>query len=250
MDLPLRRVSPRMAITLIAAASLVAGGLAASDGARAEDAPRTPGQVVRTWSYVGPGAPLVGATIALRDRAGTVLATGVTTATGTYTFDLSGRAPVATPLTVTTSRGTAAGSRFDGHLKARVFAASSNYAVVQNSLISTAASQMATTRRGYAIATGKVRRALGIPRGSLAEALRLPQGAVSYSRLRREARRAGGFDVLATRLADAAPVAERDQPEVPGRPDRLYQGSDWRRSGTAGQGRAGLSAVRQADAPG
>ncbi len=204
MDLPLRRVSPRMAIALIAAASLVAGGLAASDGARAEDAPRTPGQVVRTWSYVGPGAPLVGATIALRDRAGTVLATGVTTATGTYTFDLSGRAPVATPLTVTTSRGTAAGSRFDGHLKARVFAASSNYAVVQNSLISTAASQMATTRRGYAIATGKVRRALGIPRGSLAEALRLPQGAVSYSRLRREARRAGGFDVLATRLADAA----------------------------------------------
>lgn len=165
---------------------------------------------LRTWSYVGPGADLSGARVVLRDRDGRVLASGRTTR-GTYTFTLRSRAGLKFPLSVSTSGGTAAGTAFSGSLSARVFDIGPRYAVVQNSLISTAASRMpgSHTRRGYAQAVSRVRRALGIQKGSLPGVLRLRNSDVGYAQLMRAAARARGFDALADVVAYRAVRGER-----------------------------------------
>ena len=168
------------------------------------------GPTLRTWSYVGPGADLSGARVVLRDRDGRLLASGRTTR-GTYTFTLRSRAGLKFPLSVSTSGGTAAGTPFRGSLTARVFDVGPRYAVVQNSLISSAASRMdgSGTRHGYSQSVSRVRRTLGITKGSLPDVLRLRNSDVGYPQLMRAAARAGGFDALVDLVAYRAARRER-----------------------------------------
>ena len=198
---------PLHAVLVVATAFLMlllpAMGTAASSGAASE--------TLRTRSYVGPRAELAGATIVLRDRDGAVLATGRTGYHGTHRFRVRNAKGLKFPLSITTSGGRAAGKPFTGTLEARVFGVGLDYAVVQNSLVSTAASHIAgsETRRGYARAVNRVRRSLGIRRGSLPEVLRLRNGDVGYRQLMRASSRAGGFDALAAYVAERAARGKR-----------------------------------------
>lgn len=203
------RIVPALAVAAACIGGVAATpALAQGPGSASAPAPKVLKQL-RTWSYVGPEGVLAGAKITLSDRTGRVIATGTTTPSGTYTFDLAKKGALKTPLEVNVSGGKARGVAFTGNLTARAFVGNSTEPTVQVSLISTAASQMSAKRKGYAAATAKVRRTLGIGAGAFPSALRLRNSSVGYPQLMAAVRRAGGFDQFAGRLVAAARAGKR-----------------------------------------
>ncbi len=195
----------------------------------------TPSAHMRTWSAVGPGAPLVGARVVVRDRNGKVVARGRTTRRGTRTFRFPGHSP-ALPLTVTTYGGRAVGKAFAGNLTARVFAlrrgaTSTAVPVVHVDLISTAASTLGKTSRAYSRAVTKVRRSLRIHKDAAPGVLRTLNSDVGYRPLMKAvARLDGGFNAFVRKVAAAAsrgtlkgglrPTSAADSGPAPYRPSR------------------------------
>ena len=174
---------------------------ATTDGLSARRGLRT----LRTWSYFGPRAELSGAQVKVRDRTGCVVATGRTARSGTFSVRFSRHQVPRLPLTVTAQGGRAAGVKFTGTMKARVFRLGQRTPVTQISLASTAATRLATQQRGYVRATAKVRRALGIAKGSLPDVLRYRNSDVGFRQLARKIRRTKhGFDGYAVRVARTA----------------------------------------------
>ena len=208
---------PAVALGLLAALSVAASPalsvssaeLATVQAAQAAAKKKAPTKFVRTWSYVGPGAELKGARLELRDRTGRLITAEKTTARGTNAFNLSKRKNLKLPLTLTATGGTYAGKAFKGRLVSRIFSVSPDYAIVQNNLVSTAASKLATTRSGYSQAQGMVRKTLGIQKGALPQVLRLRNSFVGYRELMRVSSRAGGFDAFADLVARRAREGKR-----------------------------------------
>ncbi len=216
---------PRFVVLGCLLALLASGALASSALAQTEPTRKT----LRTWSYVGPGAELAGAKISLIDRTGRVIARGTTTRRGTWTFDVSNRSSVRMPLTIRTSGGRARGVAFTGQLRARAFVIGPASPIVDVSLVSTAASMMATSRAGYDRALRKARRSLGLHPDSLPRHLRVNDREVGYVPLMRLAKRKGGFDALAAYVADMARAGTR----ISGlRPARRARGAAPRQSST------------------
>ena len=173
---------------------------------------------VRTWSYVGPRGYLAGAKITLTDSKGRTIGKGVTSRRGTYTFRVSAKNAGKLPFTVTTSGGkvtAVAGNgkvfatAFDGHLAARVFGATTRAGVVHVNLISTAADQIAGSRRGNLKAVALVRRALGMRESTPHDVLRLRNSYVGFKQLLVASRKAGGFDEFASHVAKLAVLKKR-----------------------------------------
>lgn len=193
-------------LLVVVASALLVGAFATPAGA----APKPKAlKMLPTWSYVGPRAPLVGATVRLTDRTGKRIATCRSGANGTCLLDLRRVRSVRLPLEVSTTGGTVVGARFRGHLRARAFDATMKAGVVQLSVISTAAAGMAADRRGYERAVRRVRTTLGIPTSAPADVLRLRNGHVGFRELARAMVRAGGFDAFAADLAKLAEDGRR-----------------------------------------
>lgn len=206
---------------LVASLALLTGTAAAQQGAPAPAAKAKTLKLVRTWSYVGPRGMLAGAKITLEDATGTTIASGTTSKTGSYAFDLSSRASVKLPLTVSTSGGTATAllpsgtfvrlGAFKGHLSSKVFNATTKEPITQVSLLSTAATLIAAadTRKAYGAALAKVERALGFSKTAPSDILRLRNRNVGFKQLLIASRRAGGFDAFAARVAEAAMAGKK-----------------------------------------
>lgn len=203
----------RLLCAVVLAATVVVLGVSSASAATIQPIANSKmnlNKVVQTWAYAGPRVRLKGAKITIADRTGRVLQVGKTTRNGNYMFDLSRVKSIKLPLTITTSGGRlVTGRTFDGHLTSRVFALGLKRGVVQTSLISTAASKLATKRAAYARATARVRATLGIPKTAYPWVLGLGNLSVGYRQLAVAARRAGGFDALATDVAALAKAGKR-----------------------------------------
>ncbi|MGI9188153.1 MAG: hypothetical protein ACR2J9_11680, partial [Gaiellales bacterium] len=168
---------------------------------------------VRVWAYVGPRGYLAGAKLTLKDAADRTIATGKTSTRGTYVFNLAATSSLKLPLTVstsggkvtaTTAKGVVLAKPFQGHLSARIFNATTKNPIVEVSLISTAATQMGSSKQANAKAIAQVRTALGMHKSTPSDVLRLRNSYVGFKQLMVAAHRAGGFDAFISHVADLA----------------------------------------------
>lgn len=208
-----------LALIVLGVAASAFTGVAAAQETAVAGVPAKPvvKKQVRVWAYVGPRGYLGGAKVTLTDRTGKVIGTGTTSSRGTHTFDVGGKS-FALPLTVSTSGGritaSALGKKvlavpFDGHMAAVVYGATTRAGITHVNLISTAAAQIAGTRKAHDAAVAKVRSALGISKTSPDDVLQYRNSHVGFRQMIVAARRAGGFDEFATRVARAAAGGKR-----------------------------------------
>ncbi len=177
----------------------------------AADAARTDRlRVLDAWAYLGPRAGVARGKVTVQDRKGCVVARGVTTATGTFAVPFRRTALPRLPLTVKVKGGTAAGKRFHGTMRARVFTLAKRAPTTQISVVSTAASRMADQHRGYARSWKQAMRSLGFSRTAQSWSLQFRNSHVGYRQLIRKIRRAdGGVDGFTKQLARHAKSGQR-----------------------------------------
>ncbi len=160
--------------------------------------------------YFAPRAALSLSRFTMKDRKGCVVARGVTTRTGGFAVPFRKSQLPLLPLTVTVRGGKVAGTRFKGVMRARAFQLGRKAPVVQVSLVSSAASKMASKQQAYTKSSNKVMRSLGFKSTALPWALQFRNSVVGYRQLARQVRATkGGFDAVA---AKAARKAQRKKP--------------------------------------